>query len=331
MAVPSETINRMDLASTFHEFDLAMARRKFIGPQCLRPRLVGVQAADITKIPIESLLELKDDARAPGAGYRRGDFRPTKFAYATEEHGWEEPMDDRTVAIYGDLFDAEEIHAARAADFVLRNYEIAVAAALYDTAVWTGAGLTTSLTNEWDDKTNATPIDDVEAARLLILAASGLEPNALILNRKQFFSLRNCAQIVDRLITPGRNDPHNVNTAMMAQILDLEMVLVAGGDNIKASNKEGQDVTTASIWGDEHMMLAKVAVTDDPKESCVGRTFIWTGDGPGTPGDERELALAVEEYREETIRGSVIRVRNDRDIVIMYPQAAHLLSNAITI
>lgn len=329
MALPSSAITRTDLASTWSEFDLAMSRKKFIGPKVLRPRIVGVQAADVGKIPIEALLLTRSDDRAPGAGYRRGDFEFTKFSYATDEHGWEETLDDRKLAMFRDMIDAENIHSQRAVDFLLRNYEIACAAALYDTAVWTGAALTTAITHEWDDHTNAVPVDDVEAARLLVIAGCGMEPNALICNRKQAFHLGQCANIVDRIKYSGLDDPKNISLAALAECLQLEMILVAGG--YKSTAKEGQDAAVSTVWGDEYMMLAKVATTDDPQEPCVGRTFIWGGDGPGAPGTDEEIAVIVEEYREENRRGSVIRARNDRDIVIMYKEAAHLLSNAITI
>ena len=329
MALPSTAITRTDLASTFAEFDLAMSRKKFIGPSVLRPRLVGVQAADVGKLPLEAFLQTKPTDRAPGASYKRGDFEFTKFNYATDEHGWEEPLDDRTLAMFRDMLDAEEIHAQRATDFVLRNFEIAVAAAIYNTTTWTGATLTTAITHEWDDATNAVPITNIEAARRKIRAASGLEANALVCNRDQFWNLLNTAQVIDRLKYWGGDDPKNLSIETAKAMLDLDHILVAGG--IKNSAKQGQDATIAAIWGDEYAMLARVAETDDPQEPCVGRTFIWTGDGPGAPGSDEELAVIVEEYREEGVRGSVIRARNDRDIVIMYPQAAHLLSNVTTI
>ena len=79
------------------------------------------------------------------------------------------------------------------------------------------------------------------------------------------------------------------------------------------------------------MSVARVAVTEDPREVCVGRTFMFSEDGPGSVGNDEELAIVVEEYREEKVRGGIIRARNDRDVVVMYAKAAHLLSNAITI
>jgi len=329
MAMPSSTITRYELGATFNEFDLAMSRKKFIGPKVLRPVMVGVQAADVGKIPIEALLLTRKDDRAPGAGYRRGDFEFSKYSYATDEHGWEETLDDRKLAIYRDILNAEQIHAQRAMDFVMRNYEIAVAAAVYNTTTWTGAALTTDITHEWDDHTNAVPVDNIEAARLKVIEGCGMEPNALICNRKQAFHLGQCANIVDRIKYSGKDDPKKIPLAALAECLQVDMIIVAGG--YKNTAKEGQDVSISTVWGDENMMLAKVATGDDPQEPCIGRTFMWSGDGPGAPGSDEEIAVVVEEYREEARRGGIIRARNDRDLVIMYPQCGHLIGNAIEI
>ena len=326
MAVPKTAITRFDLSAPFVEFMLAANRRKYIGPSVLRPRLVGVQAADVGKIPLEALLQQKSTKRASGAGYKRGDFEPDKYNYATDEYGWEEAMDDRTLAIYRDLFDAEEIHANRAINNVLEEYERDVAAKILNTAVWTGAALTTALSTKWSVKATATPIEDVEAARQKVINGSGLEPNALILNRNQYFNLINCDEIVER-VKYTETATQEAMRRVVAQVLDLEHILVAGGITNSANPQQAKAISR--IWPDAKASLARVAMTDDPQEPCVGRTFIWTEDGPGVPGDDSELAVLVEEYREEGIRGSVIRARNDRDMQIMYTSAAHLLTNVL--
>ena len=64
MAMPSTTVTRYDLSAPFSEFDQSMQNQGFIGSRVLRPRVVGVQAADIGKIPIEAMLKIKDDNRA---------------------------------------------------------------------------------------------------------------------------------------------------------------------------------------------------------------------------------------------------------------------------
>ena len=52
MVMASTAIYRLELSATFYEFDLEMSRRGFIGPRVLRPRMVGIQAADVGKIKL---------------------------------------------------------------------------------------------------------------------------------------------------------------------------------------------------------------------------------------------------------------------------------------
>lgn len=327
MVMPSAAITRYELSLPFEEFDLAMNMRGFIGPRVLRPRLVSVQSANVGKIPLEQLLGQKDTNRAPGAGYTRGDFEFTTFSYATQEHGWEEPIDDRTLAVFRDMIDAEAVHNQRAVSFVAEAYERAVAAAVYNTTTWTGATLTTAITNEWDDSANATPSSDVLAAKEKIRTLSGLEANALIMNKYQFECLCVTDEMLDRVKYTQRADMATM-VAAVADCLGVEFLLVSGGFTNSANAQA--TASMARLWSNEYMMVCRVATTDDPREPCIGRTFMFTEENAGVGTDEA-LAIITEEYRDENVRGSVIRCRNDRDIVIMYAEAGHLLSNAITI
>lgn len=328
MAMPSSAITRYDLSAPFSEFDLAANRMGFIGPSVARPVLVGLQAASIGKIKVEELLKAPDTRRAPKGGYGRGQWEFTTFDYACNEYGWEEPLDDANVAMYRDMIDAEGKASQRAIDFVLGGFETAVAAALYNTTTWTGAALTTTITHEWDDSANAVPITDVQAASEIVVTGCGMSPNALICNRAQYFNLCNTAQVLDRVKYTARADQQTMRAAV-ADCLGIKFIFVANG--IKNTAKPGQDVSLSRIWSPEYAMVARVAETNDPKEPCVARTFMWTGDGPGAPGTDEELAVIGEEYREESRRGGVIRERTNYDIVVMYAQCAHLLSNVTTI
>ena len=105
---------------------------------------------------------------------------------------------------------------------------------------------------------------------------------------------------------------------MLAQVFDLDFIIVAGSS--KNSAKEGQSATPAQIWSNEYAMLCKIATGGDMREPCIGRTFHWADDGSSIGG-------TVESYRDEKVRGDVIRVRHDVDEIVLYPEAGHLLSN----
>jgi hypothetical protein len=317
---------RPDLA-TFLEFDLESERAGYIATQVLPVMSVASQAGNFGKIPLEQLLQQRETRRAPGAGYARGNWTFDKATYATEEHGAEEPVDDREAAMYAEYFDAEQVSTMRAFSSVLRNAEQRVADAVFNATTWNGASLTTAVTNEWDSNhtANAVPITDVEAAVNKVYDVSGLWPNALIINRKVFRNLRNLDQIIDRIESAGAGSPSkpsDITEQMLAAVFDLDYVIVAGTS--KNGAKEGQAASPTQIWSSEYAMVCRIATGSDMREACIGRTFHWSSDGSSVGG-------TVESYRDETVRGNVIRVRHDVDEVILYPQAGHLLSNVTTI
>lgn len=314
---------RPDLA-TFLEFDLESEKAGYIAAEVFPIVDVASQAGSFGKIPIEQLLQTRDTKRAPGSGYARGSFTFDDATYSTKENGAEEPIDDREAKMYAEYFDAEQIATLRAFSAVLRNAEQRVADAVFNTTTWTGATLTTAITNEWDDAANAVPATDVEAAVQKIYDNSGLWANALVINRKVFRNLRNCASVIDRINSAGAGNPSkasDVTVEMLKAIFDLDHIIVAGTS--KNSAKEGQAATPTQIWSGEYAMVCKIATSGDMREPCIGRTFHWSADGSSIGG-------TVESYRDETVRADIVRVRHDVAEVVLYPQAGHLLSNITT-
>lgn len=314
---------RPDLA-TFLEFDLESEKNGYVATQVFPVVDVASQAGVFGKIPIEQLLQQRTTARAPGSGYARGNFTFTSATYACEEHGAEDVVDDRQAKMYAEYFDAEQVATLRAFSAVLRNAEQRIADAVFNTTTWTGSALTTAPTHEWDDATNAVPLTDVEAAVQKIYDNSGLWANALIINRKVFRNLRNNAQVIARITASGAGDPakaSDVTTQMLSAAFDLPYIIVAGTS--KNGAKEGQAASPTQIWSGEYAMVCRIATTGDMSEPCIGRTFHWSEDGSTIGG-------TVETYREEAVRGEVVRVRHDVDEIVLYPEAGHLLSNITT-
>lgn len=325
MATPISTIPtlRPDLAS-FFEFDLEVQKRGYIATRVAPVVETSLQSDNPGKIPLRELLKEADTRRNDRGTYNRGTMRFDKFTYATEENGWEEVIDSREMKRYQFLIDAEQVAAMRALDIVLRNQEKRVASLLFNTSTWTGASLATSVSQEWDKPSNGLPITDVEAAVKKVYEGSGLWANALIINRQVFRNLRNNNQVIDRIESSGAGNaakPSDITEQMLARVFDLDFVIVAGSS--KNNSNEGQNASPVQIWSGEYAMVARVAVTSDMREPCVARTFHWSEDGSAIGG-------AIDEYEEPQSRGKVIRVRHDTDEVVMYPQAAHLLSNITT-
>lgn len=322
MPNPSTSIAtlRPEIAGSFTEFDLAMDRLGFIGHQVLPVLEVAAASGIFGKIKLEQLLQNNITKRASGSGYSRGDWDFTSDSFATDENGWEEPVDDREREIYANFFDAEMIAAQRAMDMVLRNAERRIAALVFNTTTFTP----TTITNEWDDFTNAVPITDVNARRKAFFEATGLEANALIVNEQVFRNLRQCDQITDNIASSGAGDSivqGRISKQQLAQAFDLPNILVAGSAQNTAN--ENQTRSISRIWSDEYAMVTRVAETQDIQEPCLGRTFHYGADGSDVGG-------TVESYRDEPVRSDIIRVRHDTHEKILYTAMGQLLDNVTT-
>lgn len=325
MASPSTAItsHRPTIPGSFMEFDLAADRLGFVSQRVLPVVEVAKQTGTFGKITLEDLLQAGSTARAPGGEYPRGEGHFDDVTYSTKEQGWEETIDDRERAMYVDFFDAHVMATQRSIDKILRNAEIRAATLLFNSTTWTGSGLTTGVTNEWDDGANATPIADINAAAQKVANATGMYPNALIINRKVFRNLRNIAEIQNLVKNQNFMDvrQREIRESEMASVFDLEFVIVA--DPYKNTANEAAAASLSPVWSDEFAMVCRVARTADFKEPCIGRIFHWSEDGSDING-------TVETYREDKIRSDVVRVRHEVDEIVLYKEMGHLLSNITT-
>src|SRR5687768_14891956 len=125
MPSPSTALStlRPDLAGSFQQFDLDMDANGFIAQRVLPAIDVVKPSGTFGKITIASLLAQRDTLRTPGSHYARQRYEFEKDSYATDEHGAEDPVDDKEAEMYGDYLAAEQTATSRARDVVMRNYE----------------------------------------------------------------------------------------------------------------------------------------------------------------------------------------------------------------
>lgn len=316
MPAPSSTaFIRPDIMDSFMEFDLMASMRGFIGPQVLPFFSVSLQAGQFSLMPVEALLAERRTNRASGAHYNRQDWEFEQSSFATLEYGAEEVLDDRERRVYAYAFDFEQVSAMRAMDAVLRAYEKRVADAVFHA---TNFGTPTAVAVEWDVPQSATPIDDVLNEITAFKNAAGFLPNAVIMNDKVLRNLQKCDQLIDRVKYSGVDDPKKITTSMLAALWGVSKVIVPS--SMRNSANPGQSVSFADLWDDEYVAVCYIAESGDLREPCLGRTFHWTGDGSSEQG-------TVEQYRDESRRADVMRVRIDVQEKILYTRMNRLLSN----
>ncbi len=328
----STAINRFDLSIGYSEFSLRMNRKGFIGHRVLPAISTALQAASFGRVNIEALLgKVEDLERAPGASYKRGGFEFTTDSYVTAEHGAEEPVDDRQSKIYRDIIRAEFVSAERAINRVLMEYESIVSDAVFNTGTWTGADLTTAAIAPWSTVASGKPITDIDLAREAVRASCGSKANALILNEFALTNLVRTAQVEDLLKYSGQDDPKNLaNIAGLKELLRIDNIIVA--DAIQNTANSGQDASLSRFWSSTLAMVARLSDKEsmdieDP-DPGIGRTFMWDEENVDIPGSDEgsEMGVIMEEYREENVRGGVIRARNDYQAKIVHVECGHLLT-----
>ena len=223
--------------------------------------------------------------------------------------------------MYKDFFDAEVSTTELVVDAILRARERRIADMIFNATTWTGSSLTTAVGTPWSTAASAKPIDDVNAAREKVWIATGLYPNALIINRKVFEYIRLCDQVKDDIQSAGAGQAtkqRDITIAQLSQVFDLDYIFVAGGAKNTANPADA--ATISRIWSNSYAMVARVCVTNNILEPGLGRSFHWSGDGSEADG-------LVETYYQENVRGEVVRARHQIEEKVMYKECGHLLTN----
>jgi hypothetical protein len=281
---------------------------------------VALQADTYGRIPIEQFLQIRNTKRAPGAGYDRGASTFTENNYATKEHGLEDVVDDRDAKRYQSYFDAE-LHAARRTRLqVLLAAEKRVSDLMMNATTFTSQ--TTSLNAALTSYATSDPLAAVETSVQNIYNRTGLWANTLILGRQNFRHLRQNDKVIDRVASSGAGSSARVadiGVEQLSAVFDLPNILV-GGMSTNTANR-GLAASISAMWPSSYMMVAYIDPSGDHQAPTLGRTFHWDEDGS-------ELLGAVETYREDNKRSTIVRVRHDTHEKLEYPELGELIDNA---
>lgn len=332
MAQPTSAITRWDLALNYSQFSLAYNRMGYVGLKIFPIIMVAEQAANFLKVKIESLLgPVEDTKRAPKAEYKSGDFKWDTDSYSTNDHGVEEILDDRQLKMYRNLLRAEIIHRNRAVNRVLQSYESEAITAAQSTSNFNNAAAAVA----WTTPATATPIQDFQAAIEAVEARCGRTPDSATIGKKALRRLKLCTQITDRIKYDGFHDStltDSVAIRALADLFELKNLNVAGGNGGGFKNTAGEGATPSlSRFWDPAKVL--VHCSDDAGGDLeaplarVGNTICWSEEAAGV--NDGEMALIVEEYRQENVRGSRLRARGDWALKLLHTDAGQLITGVV--
>lgn len=205
---------------------------------------VNLRAGNIISFGKESFM-LYQSQRAPGENTKRVRFGHAGLPYALVDYSLEGmvPVEIEQEAMNGPGIDlgARAINEVQAI-MALRHEKAAADIARTAASYAASNKATLSGTDQWSDYgATSDPIDDIEAAKSAVRAATGKRPNTIVMGALVMDKLKHHPKIVDRMKYTGRD----VATAeLLASLFGVQRVVV--GDAIY-SNDAGTAFT--DVWG----------------------------------------------------------------------------------
>jgi hypothetical protein len=212
---------------------------------------------------------------------------------------------------------------------MLLSRDIQFTADFLKTGVW-GTDLTgvasapsTNQFIQWNNYSTSTPIANVESAKTLVAATTGLEANTLVLGRDVLATLRNHPDVMDRIKYTGEGGRTGVDEAILAGVFGVDRVIIARA--IKNTAAEGQTASYSKLSIAKDAFLCYSAQNPGLMTPTAGYQFVWNQIPGGQPG----APVAVKRYRDEPKASDVIEVQSAYDNKVVAPELGVFLSGAI--
>jgi hypothetical protein len=258
------------------------------------------------------------DRRAPSGSYNRTDRKWDWDTFDTEDRGSEEAIPDVLVKEMDAFFDMEKITSKLVARANLFTYEKDVADLVMSPA---NSGFTATAAGTAYTEANIATFDfvaDIQDAHAR-LEAKGYSANTLVLSRALWNRISRSTKLQTFMFGHLSNTGNaNITLPALSDKLMIDKILICGRSYNAA--KKGQTQSLSSLWGTSYALLINVQ-SGDFANGGAGRTIVWGADSPGG-------LFTTETYREENVRGDVVRVRSNRALKVVDSAAAELITTS---
>jgi len=219
--------------------------------------------------------------RGPGAIAARGGYPLTSDTYACKEYAFGHPVPVELVNNADQVLRPFETGVRYAMRKVLLAKEVIVSTACMTSGNWTTSN---DVQGGWAAGSNSTLIADILAYKETIRKLIGIYPNRLLLEAKTFNTIKQDPTIIDRIKYTGtQGRPADVTTQTLAQLFELDEVILAGGIYSDAEEVvAGTDFNSVDLWevtatkGAALLYYAPSSPAID--EPAAAYCFNWKGD-----------------------------------------------------
>ncbi len=246
--------------------------------------------------------------RAPGTESKGAGYEVSNDPYYAKVYALHHDIPDQRRANADSVFAPDREATDLVSGKALIKRERLWATAYFGTGIWTNerAGVASNPVAgtsvlKWTDA-NSTPIEDIRAAKTLMLESTGFEPNTMTINQKVADALLDHPDIVDR-VKYGQTAPGaaQVDMSDLEALFKIPKILVMKA--IVNTAKEGA-ANAHSFIGGNNCLLSYAAPNPGIMTPTAGYTFSWNGFlGAGALGSR------IKRFRKESIESDRVEIQ----------------------
>lgn len=312
-------ILRDDIGSVLDPWREVMSRNGFIGGRVSPILPVKRQAGSFKRRPIGGFLKRINTKRMSDGTLRRIYVSMADGTFFTRPFGLEYPVDEWDRAVYENDWDMVTDGVEELRDAMARDFEISVAELVQDPAQYEESWQHVDAEKAWNDPTSDI-IGDVE--RLRQLHEQRMIPfNAMIVSDRVYRQMLYNHAIIARINSEGAGTqtlPEQITKRQLCSLFLLDEILIGKGvydptNETTADSETDLPMNLNRIWKDDTVELGRVlpaGQTPSLRKPSYSYTLQWNR-GPGGRGEQ------VDQYYEHQRQGWVMRVRTNRQILIV--------------
>ena len=249
---------------------------------------------------------LPSSGRANGAPANMEAWGVTTGNYSCAEQALAEVLTDRDFQNTDSGIDLKADTVEFLADKLAMTLEKTVADLIFTTTA-AGNNLTGTTATSWRyNTTTSSPIEDINSASAVVVQASGVHPNVLVMGEQVYTGLRNNQNVYNRIQYVERAI---LTEQLLASLFDLDEMLV--GFSIYDASQESIPTAVESItaiWGNDAYLYYR--------NPSTGRKKLTTGLILESRG------FQVKTWREEKLAGQVVEASHIYTVKLVATQTA---------
>jgi hypothetical protein len=270
MSQPTASQVHTDSILTNMSVGYFQARENFVGLQAFGgPIPVAKKSDKYYKYAKDAFLRDEMQRRAPASESAGSGYGVSTDNYACDVFALHKDIPDEDRQNSDSPLDPD----ADAVEFLnqkaMLNLEVSWASAFFATGKW-ATDVTPGVV--WSTYATSDPIVDVRTGKKTVLAATGFEPNVLVLGFEVYNILTEHPDFIERI---KYTNSDAVTAAIMARLFDVERVLVC--KSVKATAEENAGSQTYGFVHGKHALLAYVRPQPNIRSITAGGTFLWSG------------------------------------------------------